>query len=183
MLASTKRLRIPSKMRNMALVAIMVAVCLQTGGITLAQDSASLMVAPELQRVLLSPELLAVQDFLEPNYFYVLPEWREAGYSEVEGVHITIDPWDFVDWADPSTPTNRSGKWSGIMGWNVGAAIWDKRSPELPGSRGSGNGPLQHRYRVLPVGEASAPPWRDIMINGEYQFNESEAHHLFAHLA
>ena len=97
MLASTKRLRIPSKMRNMALVAIMVAVCLQTGGITLAQDSASLMVAPELQRVLLSPELLAVQDFLEPNYFYVLPEWREAGYSEVEGVHITIDPWDFVD--------------------------------------------------------------------------------------
>lgn len=177
MLASTKRLRIPSKMRNMALVAIMVAVCLQTGGITLAQDSASLMVAPELQRVLLSPELLAVQDFLEPNYFYVLPEWREAGYSEVEGVHITIDPWDFVDWGYDPEYTDEP-QWEvvrGIGGRDVDALIWDKEESwlvwevEVPET-----GLYNIVIEYFPLEGKRASIQRDIMINGEYQFNEAK---------
>src|SRR5690606_13918360 len=102
MLASKKRVRIPWKERSSALVAIMVMICLQTGGVTMAQQSSGITVAPELQNLLLSPELLSVQDYQEPNYFYVVPEWREAGYSEVEGAHITINPWDYVDWGyDP----------------------------------------------------------------------------------
>lgn len=176
MLASKKRLRIPWKARNSALVAIMVMICLQAGGVTMAQQSSGITVAPELQGLLLSPELLSVQDYQEPNYFYVVPEWREAGYSEVEGVHITINPWDYVEWGYDPQYTDEP-QWEvvrGLGGRDVDALIWDKEESwlawdvEVPQT-----GLYNMVIEYYPLEGKRASIQRDILINGEYQFNEA----------
>lgn len=173
MLASKKRLRIPWKVRQGLVVAVMLLLGLQTGGVTFAQQT----VAPEMQNALLSPELLSIQDVLEPAYFYVVPEWREAGYQEVADVHITIDPWDFVEWGYDPRYTDEP-TWDvvrGIGDRDVDALVWDKEESwlawevEVPKA-----GLYNLAIEYYPLEGKRATIQRDVQVNGVYQFNEAK---------
>lgn len=178
MLAGKQRLRIPNKvghnvMRLVLSVAVIMLIGLQAGDVTHSQVTA----APEAKDRLRSVELLTARDYLEPSYFDVLPQWREEGQSEVEGVHITIDPWDFVDsgydprYADEPT-------WDvvrGIGGRDVDALIWDQEETwlvweiEVPES-----GLYNLVFDYYPLEGKRATIQRDIKVNGIYPFNEAK---------
>lgn len=176
MLLGTKRLRIPwmsSQRARHLLVGVLLLALLgvQGGHVARAQ------VAPELRDRLMSPELLMVQDLLEPMYFEVLPEWRAQGYKEVENFHLTINPWDYVDWGyDPryaEEPTWEVVR--GLGGRDVDALLWDQEETwlawefEVPET-----GLYSLVFEYFPLEGKRATMQRDIKVNGEYPFNEAK---------
>lgn len=183
MLAGKLRLRIPCTLRGRMCgvtfcVALVLVAALAAGDVSvLAQQTFGMMVAPELQEILRSPELLSIQDVLEPTYYEVQAAWYEQGYREVEDVHIVINPWEFVEWGYDPQYTDEP-KWEvvhGLGGRDVDALIWDKEESWLVWEvYVPKTGLYNMMIEYYPLEGKRATIQRDIKINGQYPFNEAK---------
>lgn len=139
-------------------------------------------VAPELRdrlRQLMADgnELISVQDLLEPFYFEMLDEWEAAGIRPVENVHITLNPWDFVEYGyDPTFAEDPEWRIErGLGGRDVDALIWQEEETWLTWefeAPESGLYMMWLDYYTIPGRRSTIQ--RDVQVNGEYQFNEAK---------
>src|SRR5690625_965072 len=163
----------PKRISLVVGMAVVLMIALLSTHVAQAQITA----APERKTGSLTSELLNVQDLLEPMYFDVLPHWLEEGLEEAEDFHLTIDPWDYVDWGyDPELANEPTWEVvTGLGGRDVQALLWEEEESwlawefEVPES-----GLYNLMFDYYPLEGKRATIQRDIKVNGEYPFNEAK---------